>query len=266
MEEKNEIQTTQTALSPVEMVADLMQKTDGKFDVSQLGALLDVQERYEANEARKAYHVAMAAFHADAPKIIKTKEGHNSKHADLAVDLVAVVAPKLSSQGLSHSWVTKTENDEVTVTCKITHVLGHSEETTLSAGPDTSGSKNAIQAIGSTITYLERYTLKAALGLAEAGQDDDGNASGKKTVDIPKPTEGEQDMIDKICGLIEAPKGMCVDNNRVAMYMFSINGKHPPADIPPSKAEAAARSIQEKAGQDIYVTFEEKHDLEAEDE
>jgi hypothetical protein len=54
--------------------------------------------------------------------------------------------------------------------------MGHSERTTLSATADTSGSKNSIQAIGSTVTYLQRYTLLAAVGLA-AGGDDDGQAA-----------------------------------------------------------------------------------------
>ena len=76
------------------------------------------------------------------------------------------------------------------VTCKITHVKGHSEETTLSAPSDTSGSKNAIQAIGSTITYLERYTLLALTGLATSEMDDDG-----KSVEIELLDEKEKSQI-----------------------------------------------------------------------
>ena len=69
------------------------------------------------------------------------------------------------------------------VTCKITHELGHSEETSLSAPADSSGSKNAIQAIGSTITYLQRYTLLALTGLATHEQDDDAQAVSEKIDD-----------------------------------------------------------------------------------
>lgn len=61
----------------------------------------------------------------------------------------------------------------VTVTCIISHRDGHFEENTLSAGRDESGNKNSIQAVGSTLTYLQRMTLKASLGLA-ASDDDDG--------------------------------------------------------------------------------------------
>jgi len=69
----------------------------------------------------------------------------------------------------------------VSVTCVVSHVDGHSEENTLSANNDTSGSKNAIQAVGSAVTYLERYSLKAALGLA-AAEDDDAQAAGEPAV------------------------------------------------------------------------------------
>jgi hypothetical protein len=64
----------------------------------------------------------------------------------------------------------------ISVTCILTG-HGHEEENTLSGPADASGSKNAIQAIGSTLTYLQRYTLVQALGLA-ASSDDDGVAAG----------------------------------------------------------------------------------------
>jgi uncharacterized protein YyaL (SSP411 family) len=62
------------------------------------------------------------------------------------------------------------------VTCVVSHRDGHFEETTLAAGRDESGNKNSIQAVGSTLTYLQRMTLKAALGLA-ASDDDDGTTA-----------------------------------------------------------------------------------------
>ena len=62
------------------------------------------------------------------------------------------------------------------MTCLIFHKEGHNEETTLSGPPDKTGNKNDIQAIGSTLTYLQRYSLMQALGLA-ASNDDDGAAA-----------------------------------------------------------------------------------------
>jgi hypothetical protein len=63
-------------------------------------------------------------------------------------------------------------------------VLGHKIETSIEAGSDTSGSKNAIQAIGSTISYLKRYTLENVLGLS-ADEDNDG-ASHVDLADVKK--------------------------------------------------------------------------------
>jgi hypothetical protein len=57
------------------------------------------------------------------------------------------------------------------VTC-ILSKGGYREENSLPGPADTSGSKNPIQAIGSAVTYLERYTLKAALGLSATDDDD----------------------------------------------------------------------------------------------
>ena len=60
------------------------------------------------------------------------------------------------------------------MTCVITHVQGHSESVSLQAGLDQSGGKNNIQSLGSTVTYLQRYTLFSATGMAAKGIDDDG--------------------------------------------------------------------------------------------
>lgn len=213
--------------SPAGIMMQLMSGGD-KFDVEGFGKMLEFQERHEANQARKAYHVAMAEFQAESPKIIKQKSGHNNKYAGLS-DIVAVVAPLESKHGLSHSWVTGTADKEIKVICKITHILGHSEKTELSAGPDASGNKNDIQALGSTITYLQRYTLKAALGLAEADQDDDGAGSGKgkDKVEIPEPNKKEQSAIDAICAKLPPQAGMRVDTKKVASLIFGRWQRYP---------------------------------------
>lgn len=147
----------------------------------QLSQLLTIQERWEANEARKAYNEAMTAFKADPPKIEKDKsvsfgQGKASyRHASLA-NVTDKINAALSKHGLSASWRTVT-NGVISVTTRISHVQGHFEETTLSAPADNSGSKNAIQAIGSTVSYLQRYGLLALTGLATSDQDDDAQTA-----------------------------------------------------------------------------------------
>lgn len=161
-------------------------------DLDKLGKLLELQERWEANEAKKAYHRAMTAFKANPPDIEKDKKvaflTTKYNHATLA-NVTKKINEALSRHCLSASWGVK-QNGAVSVTCKITHEQGHSEETTLTAPADTSGSKNAIQSIGSTITYLERYSLLALTGLATHEMDDDGKKGASELI-----TEDEKNNI-----------------------------------------------------------------------
>jgi hypothetical protein len=155
------------------------------FDVSKLQQLLDVRERWEKNEAAKAYTVAINKFKQDPPTIIKNRAvGYESKktgdtvgysHATLDQVCDAVIKG-LSDVGISHKWRTEQPDGKVRVTCVLRHEMGGTDEATLEGPPDTSGTKNMIQAIGSTVTYLERYTLLAVTGLAVAGTDTDGTS------------------------------------------------------------------------------------------
>ncbi len=172
---------TQTQASPAEMIRAAV---TGGADLDKLEKLLEIQIKWEANEAKKAYHAAMSDFKSVPIEIEKDKKvGYSTSkgnvaysHATLA-NVVRVITKELSKHGLSASWRTNQDQYRICVTCKITHVLGHSEETTLCASADDSGSKNSIQAIGSTVTYLERYTLLAATGLATSDQDDDAKSN-----------------------------------------------------------------------------------------
>lgn len=147
-------------------------------DINVLEKLMGLQERWEANQARKAFDEAMAAAKAEIPAIVRNRAGHNSKkYADFAA-IAAVVDPILSRHGLSYRF-RSAQDERINVTCVLSHKAGHSEETTLAAPADTTGNKNAVQAIGSTLTYLQRYSLVQALGLAAA--DDDDGASSTRT-------------------------------------------------------------------------------------
>lgn len=173
----------QTMNAPGASFPELMsQAALGKLDTASMKELLDQAFRWEANEARKAFHKAMAAFKENPPVIVKdktvayqsSKGPVNYRHASLA-NVCEKINMALSKHGLSAGWETnQDENGKISVTCKITHEKGHSEKTVLSGKPDDSGAKNAIQAIGSAVSYLQRYTLLALTGLSTAEQDDDG--------------------------------------------------------------------------------------------
>lgn len=171
---------TAAALTPMEMLQAAVERG---ADLSVIEKLMSLQERWEAHQARRAFDEAISSAKAEIPVITKnrtvdftsSKGRTHYRHEDLG-EIVNVVTPILGRYGLSFRFKTITEAKSVSVTCIVSHRDGHFEENSLSASHDDSGNKNSIQAIGSTITYLQRYTLKAALGLA-ATNDDDGKAA-----------------------------------------------------------------------------------------
>lgn len=157
-------------------------------DVAMIEKLMELEERHRANLGRRAFDQAISEAKARIPAIHKnrtvdftTAKGRTSyRHEDLA-EIARTVDPILSSLGLSYRYRTTQDRETVTVTCILSHRDGYAEETTLSSAVDGSGNKNHIQAVGSAVTYLQRYTLKSALGLA-ASEDDDGRKSEAVTV------------------------------------------------------------------------------------
>jgi len=203
--------TALAIVTPMEMLSRAVQSG---ADIDMIEKLMGLQERWEANQARKAFDNAMASAKAKIPVIRKNrrvgfehKSGNDRteyNHEDMA-EIARTVDPILSEFGLSYRFrVLSDLNQPVRVTCIISHRDGHSEETTLSAGRDDSGKKNALQQIGSTITYLQRYTLKAALGLA-AADDDDGKAStASEEPYMAPPGSITQDQAAQIRDLLES--------------------------------------------------------------
>lgn len=183
----------QTHVSPLMIVQAALESGN----VEMYREAVALAKEMDAIAARKAFDNAMAAAKARITVIKKNRRvGFDSKKAgaartDYAYEDLAEIArsidPILGEHGLSYRFRVSSElNQPVQVTCIISHKDGHCEETTLRAGRDESGNKNAIQAIGSTVTYLQRYTLKAALGLA-ASHDDDGNASEAEETEPARP-------------------------------------------------------------------------------
>lgn len=160
-------------------------------DLDRLERLMALQERWEATEARKAFTVAMTAFKAEPLTVFKrqtvdftsAKGRTHYKHATLS-DVTAAVAPAMSKHALSFRWDVRQEAKQVTVECIVTHAAGHSERVSMSGPMDDTGNKNAIQQAGSTVTYLQRYTLLAVVGLSTQEEtDDDGTGGPEESTD-----------------------------------------------------------------------------------
>lgn len=158
---------------------------------SDLRELLAMQREWRAEQAENAFNEALAGFRMEPVHILKRKSvGYETakgdfvgyKHAELA-DVTTAVSAALGKHGLSFRWDVTQAKDWITVKCILKHRLGHSESVEMGGPPDNSGKKNVLQQIGSTITYLKRYTLKAITGLAEEHDDNDGAGGADEIVD-----------------------------------------------------------------------------------
>jgi hypothetical protein len=147
-------------------------------DIDKLERLMDLQERWEAKEAKKSFNAALSRFQATCPTIICRKKGHNYKYAPMC-DVVKQVSGLIADNGLSYRFEQQSVNGMICITCVVSHVGGHSERLKLEANADTSGSKNGVQAIGSTLTYLKRYSFLGSFGIATADEDIDARTPPK---------------------------------------------------------------------------------------
>lgn len=157
-------------------------------DMGQLEKLMDLQERWEKKEAKKAFLSAMSDFQSKVPVLDKNKKVDFStknggrlhyNYADLG-EIASCIKDTLRECGLSYRWEIADEEGQIKCTCIVSHIEGHSECTAMKAEKDDSGQKNSIQQKGSTITYLQRYTLIGALGITTANADVDGHQEDKQ--------------------------------------------------------------------------------------
>jgi len=161
---------------------------DPDFDANKLEQLIKLKERVDATEAKKAFQEAMFRFHENPPIIKKTKsvygkdrsKGPQYHYPDFA-ETVRLVRPALRAVGIIATWSSEPlDNGMTRVTCTLRHALGHEEHSSMAGAPETGGSKNAIQGVGSADSFLRRYTYLSATGLVAEGDDTDGNVEDER--------------------------------------------------------------------------------------
>lgn len=150
----------------------------------QFAMLVDSIMKARKEDARLQFEAALGRFREHVPKVLKTKkvvipnrDGSQTTYSHAELDKAfEIVDEELRKEGLIASWrPSEGANGRTVVTCVFRHPSsGHVEDmATLGGPPDTSGSKTPGQQIGSIVTYLERYTLFAAAGVAPKGMDND---------------------------------------------------------------------------------------------
>lgn len=165
---------------------------DPNVPVEKLERLIAMQERIDAYHARADFHAAFAEMQGEIPVITKRGEivvdGHvrstYAKHEDIQRE----IRPILQRHGFALRHRNEyTPDGKLKIIGILSHRSGHHEQDEFVGPADTSGSKNAIQALGSTRSYGMRYTTIALLNITTENVDDDGVAAGQHAPDASAP-------------------------------------------------------------------------------
>lgn len=178
----------QTA-TPFELIAHAVQS--GQMDIETIKELRALKKEMKADAAREAYVLAMSAFQSECPTIEKTKKVLNKDgsvryvYAPLDV-IVTQVRSILGKNGLSYSIEATQDERGVTATCKVTHKLGHMDQSSFTAPIDKEGYMTAPQKVASALTYAKRYAFTNVLGILTGDEDTDATdvKAEKKPRDI----------------------------------------------------------------------------------
>lgn len=193
---------------------DLMKMAIEKgANIETIQALVDMINKEREYQAKIQFTEAMVAARAEFEPIVKRwAAGFESKKTGDKVnykfekipDIETAVGPALRKNGFSYSWETEDSQDgKIRVTFILDHIGGHSRRISLSAAPDTTGAKNSLQAVGSSMSYLRRYTMVAGLGLS-IGEDTDGyiepeTISAEQIAELDKLFAEAGTDIEKFC-------------------------------------------------------------------
>jgi hypothetical protein len=183
---------------------------DPQVQIEKWRDLLELKERVEAGEAKRAFQRAFSSL--KIPAIKTTRQGHNNRYAPFE-EIQAVIQPHLDAAGFTLSFKSGPGSQPgwLRIDGVLSHTAGHSELASMELPIDKSGSMNAIQGVGSTYSYGQRYVTKGLLNLRIVGDDNDGNSAEpiseaqaskiRNMIDANgwKPATVRR-FLDKICG------------------------------------------------------------------
>lgn len=168
----------ETPMQQDPILAIIAGAAQSNVNIDVMEGLYKLYEKTNAYQAEKMFNEAFAKMQGNLPRIAEKGKTNNGKYV-LLEDIIDVCSPILQKYGFSIHTNFLDKDGKTAVVCKLIHQGGFSRDTTTPFFPnDTSGNKNAIQAVASTMTYLRRYAIVAALNISSG--DDDGVAAGKK--------------------------------------------------------------------------------------
>lgn len=188
--------TEQQAASLITVIEKLAANPD--VNVDSIKQMLDMQERIMNKQAEMEFNSSMAELQPQLPMIQRSAKGHNTMYARYE-DIERMVRPLYTKYGFSLTYTSEllASGKEETYTGRLLHKSGHYRDAQITLPADTSGSKNPIQAKGSSMSYAKRYLITMLLNIVTCGEDDDGQYFNSELIDI-ETAKRIHDRINKL--------------------------------------------------------------------
>ena len=179
--------------------------TNPQLNIEVFDRLLAARRSEEDRAAERAFNLAMSLAKGELQPVLKTRDvdypskkegGTRVKYRyEAFADVARVVDPVFAAHGLAYRFSVEQGGELVKVTCIVSHADGYSERVKLETKVDPgSTGMSMVQALGSSLTYLQRYSLRAAIGLA-AAVDDDGRGAGGTSPRISNEQASELSLL-----------------------------------------------------------------------
>lgn len=216
IEDKVDIVEKNQGISEINALTLIDKAIEKDIDVDKFAKLVDIVKMLENEKAKREFYEALSNFQGEVPpikKLSKVDMGYGKPKYNYAEfgEIVTTIQEPLKKHGLSYFFeignepvVVKGEKGEdiiveyISVTCTVAHKGGYEKTTTMSVQKDVGAGKSDVQATGSTITYLKRYTLLALLGIGTADPDDDAISTISVNQKIIDKKEDKSDLLAEI--------------------------------------------------------------------
>ena len=240
--------------APMNMLAIIANAASNPaVDVSKMRELLTMQREIIAEEARIAFtedFVAMApempSINRDGKIVIEGKAGRRGQSTPYSTfeNMYQIISPILSRHGFRYWSEPDLGNEQSPIVMRghLDHIKGHGKTCAIPLPFETSGSKNNVQGVGSSLSYGRRYcliNLCSIISHAPSDRDDDGAAAGT----------GEAITEEQLQELIDLKDSVGAPLDKLVTYL---NGKRPRghveltglAQLPASRFEEALETIK----------------------
>ncbi|NWD74814.1 ERF family protein [Pseudomonas gingeri] len=159
--------------------------TNPAADIDKMERLMVMHQQHQERLAKQAFDASMAEMQKKLPVIrergaIRDKFKNVQSTYALWEDINEELKPVLAKHGFALSFRIPRSNQGVEVEGVLSHRDGHRESTSILLPADATGSKNAVQAVASSVSYGKRYTAGALLNFTTTGEDDDGQGANVK--------------------------------------------------------------------------------------